>query len=339
MTGRAITDVSGIAVGHATDAQHLTGCTVVLCEGGAVAGGAVFGGAPGTRETDLLRPEALVDRVHAVLLAGGSAFGLAAADGVMRVLEARGIGFETAAARVPIVPAAVIFDLAIGSAAVRPDPAMGEAACRSARPGPVEEGNAGAGTGATVGKLLGAASRMKAGVGTWSVRLSGGATMGALVATNAFGDVLDPATGAILAGARDPATGAFLGTASRLIAAGPAYGVSDRHPLRGGTDRQGGIGTAPPPLENTIVGVVATDAALTKAGAARLAVAAHAGLARVVSPAHTSVDGDTFFVLGTGTAPADRLALEAAVAGVVAVAIARSVRLAKSAGGAPGLAG
>lgn len=325
MTGRAITDVPGIAVGHATDAPHLTGCTVVLCEAGAVAGGAVFGGAPGTRETDLLRPEAVVDRVHAVLLTGGSAFGLAAADGVMRVLEARGIGFETGAGRVPIVPAAVIFDLSIGSAAVRPDAAMGEAACRVARPGPVEEGNAGAGAGATVGKLLGAQSRMKAGVGTAAVRLPGGATVGALVVTNAFGDVLDPDTGAILAGARDPKTGAFLGTASRLVAAGSAGG--------------GGIERGRPPLENTVVGVVATDAALTKAAAARLAVAAHAGLARVVSPAHTSVDGDTFFVLGTGTMPAERLALEAAAAGVVAEAIVRSVRLAKSAGGAPGLAG
>jgi L-aminopeptidase/D-esterase-like protein len=318
VTHRAITDVPGVAVGHATDGGHLTGCTVVVCEAGAVAGVAVLGGAPGTRETDLLRPEALVDRVHAIVLAGGSAFGLAAADGVMRVLEARGIGFQTGAGPVPIVPAAVLFDLAIGSAAVRPDAAMGEAACRAARPGPVEEGNVGAGTGATVGKLRGAESRMKAGVGTWSMRLPGGATVGALVVTNAFGDVLDPHTGRILAGARDPKTGAFLDTASRLI--------EDDAPLRR-------------PFQNTSIGVVATDAALTKGHAARLAIAAHAGLARVISPSHTSADGDTFFVLGTGTTAAGRLALEAAVAGAVIEAVARSVRLAKSAGGAPGLAG
>lgn len=328
MTAHGITDVPGIAVGHATDPEGLTGCTVVVCEAGAVAGGAVVGGAPGTRETDLLRPEALVDRVHAVLLTGGSAFGLAAADGVMRVLEARGIGFETGVARVPIVPAAVLFDLGIGNAAVRPGPTMGEAACRAASPGPVEEGNVGAGTGATVGKLLGAESRMKAGIGTWSVRLAGGATAGALIAMNAFGDVLDPETGAILAGARDRKTGAFLGTASRLIESAP-----------GAHGRRGGIETAHPPLEHTVIGVVATDALLTKADAVRLALVAHGAVARVVSPAHTSVDGDTFFVLGTGTARAERLALEAAVAGAVVEAAVRSVRLAKSAGGAPGLAG
>jgi L-aminopeptidase/D-esterase-like protein len=322
----AITDVRGIAVGHATDAEHLTGCTVVLCDAGAIGAGAVLGGAPGTRETDLLRPDALVDRVHAILLAGGSAFGLAAADGVMRVLEARGIGFPTPAARVPIVPAAVLYDLGIGDAAVRPDAAMGEAACRAARSGPVAEGNAGAGAGATVGKLLGADSRMKAGVGTWSTRLPSGATVGAIVATNAFGDVVDPRTGAIVAGARDPKSGAFLGTTACLTA-----GMA--------RDRR--------PFEHTTIGVVATDAPLTKAGAARLAVAAHTGLARAVSPSHTSVDGDTFFVVGTGGPPSAAdgggpgapLALEAAVAGVVVEAVLRSVRLARSAGGAPGLAG
>jgi L-aminopeptidase/D-esterase-like protein len=337
MTPRAITAVSGIAVGHATDREHLTGCTVVLCEAGAVGGVAVLGGSPGTRETDLLRPDALVERVHAVLLTGGSAFGLAAADGVMRYLEARGAGVATSAGRVPIVPAAVIFDLGIGSAAVRPDAAMGEAACRAAGRGAVEEGNAGAGPGATVGKLAGAAGRMKAGVGTWSLRLPSGITVGALVVTNAFGDVRDPATGTILAGARDPRTGAFLDTAAQLTSAPPRNGLrSSSH-------------------EHTTIGVVATDASLTKADAARLAVAAHAGLARVVSPSHTSADGDTFFVLGTGGAPGGsasggrggapamraegRLPLEAAVAAAVAEAVVRSVRFAASAGGAPGLAG
>ncbi len=317
---RAITDVPGIAVGHATDLTHLTGCTVVLCGDGAVCGGAVLGGAPGTRETDILRPENRVERAHGVLLCGGSAFGLAAADGVMRYLEARGIGFETGFARVPIVPAAVLYDLGIGNPQVRPDAAMGEAACRSAAGGPVEEGCVGAGTGATVGKVLGLAGAMKSGVGTWSARVAGGAIVGALVATNAFGDVLDVRTGAILAGARDPATGRFVGTAARLQAAGL--------PLH-----RRGFPT------NTTLGVVATDAAVTKAQATRLALLAHAGLARAVVPSHTSLDGDAFFVLSTGSQTADALALEAAAADVVAEAVMRGVRAARTLGGVPGLAG
>ncbi len=316
---RSITDVPGIAVGHATDLVHLTGCTVVLCEAGAVCAASVLGGAPGTRETDLLRAENTVDRVHAVVLTGGSAFGLAAADGVVRFLEARGIGLETGAARVPIVPAAVLYDLGVGSAGVRPDAAMGEAACRAAHRGPVEEGCVGAGTGATVGKVLGHAGAMKSGVGSWSTRIVGGSTVGALVATNAFGDVLDPRTGAVLAGARDPGTGRLVGTASRLQAVG--------------------LPSGPRLLESTTIGVVATDAALTKAEALRLALAAHTGLARAVSPSHTSVDGDTIFVLSTGTRAADALALQAAAAEVVTEAVVRSVRAARTLGGVPGLAG
>lgn len=314
----AITDVAGVRVGHATDTEHLTGCTVVLCEAGATCGVCVLGGAPGTRETDLLRPENLVEQVHGIVLCGGSAFGLAAVDGVVRYLEARGVGFDAGVARVPIVPAAVIFDLGAGSAVHRPDAAMGEEAARAASPGPVAEGCVGAGAGATVGKLFGMSGAMKAGVGTWSLRVVGGATVGALVVTNAFGDVVDPRTGAVLAGARDPATGALAGTAARLRQTG----------------RRGDFPTS------TTVGVVATDAALTKAQATRLAVVAHTGLARVVRPSHTSVDGDTFFVLGTGALPgADRLALEAAVGDVVEEAVLRSVRLAWSLGGVPGLAG
>ncbi len=340
---RAITDVPGIAVGHSSDLVGLTGCTVVLCEAGAVGGASVLGGAPGTRETDLLRPENVVDRVHAVLLCGGSAFGLAAADGVVGYLEGRGIGFATPAGPVPIVPAAVLYDLTIGSATVRPDAAMGDAACRAARRGPVEEGCVGAGTGATVGKLFGPAGAMKSGVGTWSTQIPGGAIVGALVATNAFGDVLDARTGAILAGARDPETSQFAGTSTRLQA-GPVAGDP------------GGAGL------NTTIGVVATDAPLSKAEATRLAVLAHSGLARVVSPSHTSLDGDTFFVLslsppdggrppgGTGRSthgsaaePFSRgaawLSLQAAVADVVAEAVMRSVRSARTLGGVQGLAG
>lgn len=320
MTNPAITDVPGLAVGHATDLGHLTGCTVVLCGDGAVCGVSVLGGAPGTRETDLLRPENLVERVHAVLVCGGSAFGLAAADGVMGYLEAHGIGFDTGAARVPIVPAAVLYDLAIGTSQVRPDAAMGEAACQAATAGSVAEGCVGAGTGATVGKLFGLSGAMKSGVGTWSTRVAGGTTVGALVATNAFGDVLDVRTGEILAGARDPATGRFARTAARLQAPGPP-----RSP--------GGFPTS------TTIGVIATDAAVTKAQATRLALLAHTGLARAVVPSHTSLDGDAFFVLGTGTHAADALALEAAVADVVAEAVMRGVRAARTLGGVPGLAG
>ncbi len=331
-THRAVTDVTGIAVGHATDLTNLTGCTVVLCEGGAVAGGVVMGGGPGTRETDLLRPENSVERVHAVVLCGGSTFGLAAADGVMRYLEARGVGFVTHSARVPIVPAAVLYDLGIGNAGVRPDAAMGEAACRAAHSGPVEEGCVGAGTGATVGKFFGIAGAMKSGIGTWSTQIVGGATVGALVATNAFGDVLDPRTGAILAGARDPKTSQFAGTSARLQAAGFT---------------RGGWGSPATPIPgNTTIGVVATDALLTKGAATRLALLAHTGLSRAVSPSHTSVDGDTFFVLSTGSASIPLsstdpawLALQAAVAEVVVEAVIRSVKAARTLGGVPGLAG
>ena len=311
-----ITDVPGITVGHATDLDHLTGCTAVLCADGAVAGVAVTGGAPGTRETDALRPENRIERVHAILLCGGSAFGLAAADGAVRYLEARGVGFVTPYARVPIVPAAVIYDLGIGSASVRPDAAMGEAACRAARPGPIEEGCVGVGTGATVGKLFGMRGAMKSGVGTWRVRTAGGALIAALVVTNAFGDVLDIRTGKILAGARDPDRAGFVGTAEYLAA----------HGLHGALPG------------NTTLGVVATDAALTKAEATRLAVLAQAGLARAVSPTHTSVDGDTFFVVSRGAVAANWLALQAAVPEVVAEAVMRSVRMARTLGGIPGLA-
>ncbi len=312
-----ITDVPGITVGHATDLEHLTGCTAVLCGDGAVAGVAVMGGAPGTRETDALRPENRVEGVHAVLLCGGSAFGLAAADGAVRYLEERGVGFPTPYARVPIVPAAVIYDLGIGSPHIRPDAAMGEAACRAARAGPVEEGCVGAGTGATVGKLFGMRGAMKSGVGTWTTRVAGGAIASALVVTNAFGDVLDVRTGRILAGARDPDSGRFVGAAEYLR----THGLPGAFPA------------------NTTIGVVATDAVLTKAEATRLALLAHAGLARAISPIHTSVDGDTFFVLSRGTAAANWLALQAAVSGVVAEAVMRSVRSARTLGGVPGLAG
>jgi len=313
-----ITDIFGIRVGHATDRQGGTGCTVVLCDQGAVGGVDVRGSAPGTRETDLLRPMNLVERVHAVLLTGGSAFGLAAADGVMRFLEERGVGFDVAVAKVPIVPAAVIFDLTIGSPLVRPTAEMGYAAAQAAAGGPVEEGSVGAGTGATVGKVMGPVSAMKGGVGTWAVSLAGGAIVGALVVVNAYGDVVDDHTGRILAGARDPATGRLLNTARALVGGGEAR---------------------PGPGTSTTLAVLATNVGLTKEQANKLAQLGHDGLARVISPAHTMYDGDTVFALSLGHARADPIVLGAAAVEAVAESVKRAVRLARTVAGVPGLAG
>ena len=275
----AITDVPGIEVGHCTDARRPTGCSVVLALDAAVAGVDVRGAAPGTRETDLLAPGNTVRQVHAVLLAGGSAYGLDAASGVMRWLEARGIGLDVGVARVPIVPAAVLFDLQLGDSSIRPDAACGLAACEAASSAPPAEGNVGAGSGCMVGKLFGLQHAMKGGIGTASVTV-GGVTVGALVAVNALGDVLDPATGRIVAGART-AGGAGLRD-SRLCL------------LRGDAACDVLSGT------NTTIGVIATDARLTKAEAQRLAQSGHDGLARSINPVHTPADGDTLFALATG---------------------------------------
>ncbi len=303
---RGITAVPGVRVGHATDTHAQTGCTVVLCAEGAVAGVDVGGGAPATRETDLLRPGMLVERVHAVLLTGGSAFGLAAADGVMRYLEERGIGFDAGVARVPIVPAAALFDLAVGRSDVRPGPEMGYQACLAATSGSVAEGLVGAGTGATVGHLLGAGA-MPGGIGTAAVDLVGGVLVGALVAVNAFGDVRDEKSGAIIAGARSP-SGEFVDTARVLL------------------DLEGDLAFGQAPTNTTLV-VVATNAALSKADANRLAQMAQGGLARVISPAQTIFDGDIVFALSTGEVMSNLLALGAAAAEAVARAITRAVRI------------
>lgn len=303
--GRGITTVPGVLVGHATDREAQTGCTVVLCPAGAVGGVDVAGGAPATRETDLLRPGMLVERVHAVLLTGGSAFGLGAADGVMRFLEEHGIGFDAGVALVPIVPAAALFDLGVGRSDVRPDAAMGHRACTAAGGGPVEEGAVGAGTGARVGHLLGT-GWMRGGIGTAVVDLPGGVLVGALAAVNAFGDVRDE-SGAIIAGARDPA-GGFVDTA-RVLAEAPGEAPFARRP------------------SHTTLVVVATNATLSKAEANRLAHLAQAGVARVVSPAQTIFDGDVAFALSTGDAVSNQLTLGAAAAEVVARAIIRAVRV------------
>jgi L-aminopeptidase/D-esterase-like protein len=301
----AITDVAGLAVGHFTHAERATGCSVVLCPQGAVAGVDVRGGAPGTRETDLLRPENIVDRVHAVLLTGGSAFGLDAAGGVMRWLEEQGHGFAVGEARVPIVPAAVIFDLWHGNTAVRPDSRAGYEACRVAAPRPPPQGSVGAGAGATVGKLFGIERAMAGGVGTASVRVAG-LTVGALVVVNATGDVIDPSDGQVLAGARKSAASV------QPLGSQPAL-------LRGDLPSRLHAGGA------TTIGVVATDAPLDKAQCTKLAAMAHDGLARCVLPAHTPFDGDTLFALSMGRGPAAPPATLALLGVLAAEAVTRAV--------------
>lgn len=319
----SITDVRGLRVGHAHDLQARTGCTVVLCEAeGAIAGVDVRGAAPGTRETDLLAPGNLVERVHAVVLTGGSVFGLDSACGVVRYLEERQVGFDTGVARVPIVPAAVIYDLATGSASVRPDARMGYEACERASSDSVEEGQAGAGAGATVGKILGPAFASTGGVGTASIKLGAGVTVGALVVVNAFGDIIDHETGQILSGARALKGRGWLDTSRAIERAFVAQGVAAQG------NAESSSATAPfSAIENTTLAVVATDAALTKAQAQRVAMMAHDGLARAIKPVHTMFDGDTVFALSTGDLQADVTAIGSVAADLVARAIARVGRM------------
>ena len=280
----SVVDVPGLQVGHFTLSERLTGCTVVLAPHGAVGAVDVRGAAPGTRETDLLDPANLVDKVHAVLLSGGSAFGLDAATGVVRWLDEQGIGFETGYGRVPIVPAAVLFDLPVvrpgDDPKARPDAQAGYQACQAASTATPAAGNVGAGAGACVGKLFGLDRCMKGGIGNASVRV-GPWVVGALVACNAVGDVIDPATGQVLAGARTADGRSLLDTQRALL--------------------QGERGNSPLPGTNTTIGVIATNATLTKPQAKRLAMSAHDGLARSIRPAHTTLDGDTLFALATGT--------------------------------------
>ena len=321
----AITDVPGIEVGQAQDDEALTGCTVILCRKGAVGGVDVRGGAPGTRETDLLNPVNLVSKVHAVVLAGGSAFGLDAASGVMKYLAEQKIGFGVGATRVPIVPAAILFDLGLGKSARHPDPEMGYAAAAAANPGPVAEGNVGAGTGATVGKIFGMAGMMKSGLGTASLEIGGGVIVGAIVAVNAFGDVLDPASGQIVAGARPAKLGPVkLGGTDRF--------ADTMQVLRSFTGR---TILSLASRSNTVIAVVATNAKLDKAGATKVAQMAHDGLAHTVRPAHTMLDGDTVFALATGQRKADVSIVGAYAAEALAQAIVRAVKAAKPAAGLP----
>ncbi len=313
-TNDTITAVPGIKVGHATDAVGLTGCTVVLCGGGAVGGVDQRGGAPGTRETDLLRPMHLVQRAHAVVLAGGSAFGLAAADGAMRFLAERGIGYRSGPARVPIVPAAILFDLGVGSADARPTPDMGYAACLAASDAPVPQGNVGAGTGCSAGKLMGAGHATKTGIGSAAIHLGGGLVVGALIAVNPFGDVVDEA-GRIVAGTR-PLRGS--GFADSLAV------------LRSFTGR-----LAMQAAGATVIGVVATNARLNKEQTNKVAQMAQDGLARSIRPAHTIFDGDTIFALATGKVHASPTLVGAYAAEAVAQAVVRAAGAAVAAGGLP----
>jgi len=316
----SITDVEGIEVGHWTDEAAATGCTVVVCRNGATGGVDVRGSAPGTRETELLRPTNLVQQAHAVLLTGGSAFGLDAAAGVMRWLEEQQIGFAVGVGVVPIVPAAVLFDLTIGRAEVRPGPEAGYAACQTATTEPVAEGSVGAGTGATVGKLLGPFQATKSGLGSAARRIGGQdkITVGALVAVNAFGQVVEPSNGQIVAGCRNPAGSGFIDMVERMH----------------GDLSQTAFGFA----GNTTLAVVATDAALNKEQVNKVAQMAHDGLAQTIRPVHTMFDGDTVFALATGRKPAvqaDVSVIGTVATEVLAEAVVRAAQQATGLAGVP----
>lgn len=317
MNNNTLTAVAGLDVGHFTDTRRPTGCTVVLTPQGAVAGVDVRGAAPGTRETDLLCPSNTVQHVHAILLSGGSAYGLDAASGAMRWLEEHGHGLPVGPARVPIVPAAVIFDLWVDdfskaqTSRIRPDAQAGYQACVNASRAAVTQGNVGAGAGATVGKLNGPHCAMKGGVGSAALCVNG-ITVAALVVCNAVGDVVNPLTGELLAGARQaPKSRTLLDIRQAQ--------------LNGHTSPTLHTGS------NTTIGVVATDAVLTKPQAQRLAQVAHDGMARSIRPVHTPMDGDTLFALGTGTSgqAADMMLLSTLAAEVTAMAVVNAVQAAQ----------
>jgi L-aminopeptidase/D-esterase-like protein len=319
---KGLTDIPGIKVGHATDLDGITGCTAILCEGGAVGGLDARGSATGSQEWDLLNPLHLTETIHGICLAGGSAFGLEAASGVRRYLEKKGIGFPTSVAKIPLVPGAILIDLMIGKASARPTREMGEMAAAAATDEPVAEGNVGAGTGATVGKIVGMAQAMKGGLGSCSMTLGGAQSrvhIAALVAVNALGDVVDPDTRRVIAGARTgPNSREFLGTAQAMLRG-----------LRGGFSA---------PTHNTTLVVVATNARLTKVQATKVSQLAQHGMVRAISPVHTTYDGDVIFTLSTGSEEAEINSLGVAAAEVVAQSIVRAVRAAKTIGGVPGLA-
>ena len=306
------TDIEGIKVGHHQDFEGVTGCTVVLCEEGAIAGVDVRGGAPGTRETDLLNPMNLIENIHGVLLSGGSAFGLDAAAGVMQYLEEKGVGFDVGVTRVPIVTGAVLFDLAIGDPRVRPNKEMGYIACENATNQYCPEGTIGAGTGGTVGKILGLEYAMKGGLGTYCLQV-GELKVGALVAVNCFGDIINPKTGDIIAGALNSYKSSFVNTEKLMIEK-----LHNEKNLFTG---------------NTTIGLVATNGKLTKAQANKVASMAHNGYARTIRPVHTMVDGDTIFAITTGKVLADSNVIGVLAARVMEEAVLRAVKAATSIAG------
>lgn len=324
-----ITDVPGVIVGNAENPRAITGCTVLIFKNGAIAGIDQRGGAPGTRETDLLRPTHLVEKVHAILLAGGSAYGLDAAGGVMKFLEEQNIGFDTQVARVPIVPSAILFDLNIGDPNIRPNAEMGYQACVNATNEPVRQGNVGAGAGATVGKILGINQAMKSGLGTSSVDIGNGIIVGAIVIVNAFGDVVNPKTGEIIAGARTLIKGpikigesGYFGNTLSIMKSFIGKKVLN-FAMR----------------QNTVIGVVATNAKLSKVQANKVAQMAQNGLVRTILPANTMFDGDTIFALSTGKRKADINIIGAFAAKVLSSAIINAIQYAKPAGGLPAASG
>jgi L-aminopeptidase/D-esterase-like protein len=311
---KGLTDIPGILVGHASDYDGLTGCTVVLCERGAVAGGEIRGFASGTGEWDLLSPLHVTEKIHAVVFSGGSAFGLEAAAGVRRFLAHKGIGVETVSGRVPLVVSAILYDLTFAKPGAHPTREMGEAAAAAATDKAVAEGAIGAGTGATVGKILGMKGAMKSGIGSFTVTLDSGVMVSALAAVNAMGDVIDPATAKIIAGARN-ANGEFANSA-RIMKSGSGQSLV---------------------RQNTTLVVVATNAALTKVDANRLAHVAQLGMARTINPVNTTSDGDLVVALSVGSERASIDALGVAASEAVAEAILRAVRSASTLGGVPGL--
>jgi len=316
---KGLTDIPGIKVGHVSDYEAITGCTAILCEAGAVPGVDIRGSASGTEETPALEPGHITPQIHGILLAGGSAFGLEAASGVRRYLEHRGVGFATGSANVPIVAAAILYDLGIGKPNVRPTLAMGEAAAAAATDAAVAEGCVGAGTGATVGKILGMKNAMKSGLGTLTVSLPGGLLVSALAAVNAVGDVRDPQSGRILAGARKtPGSRDFLDTVEYM--------------------KRSGAPSVDRAVKNTTLAVVATNARLNKVQAQKLAQFASLGIARTIYPANTMADGDITFALSLGDRDGDINVLGVAAAEALAGAILRAVKMARGMGGVPGLA-
>ena len=316
---KGLTAIAGIRVGHASNFDALTGCTAILCEMGAVGGVDIRGSASETSSIDTLQPGHITRQVHGIVLSGGSAFGLETVSGVRRYLEQHGVGFRVGRSVVPIVPGAILFDLDIGKAGIRPTREMGEVAAAAATADAVKEGAVGAGTGATVGKIFGMRQAMKSGIGSGLVELKGGVLVAALVAVNAFGDVRDPATGKLIAGARRAADSMDLADTESVMKAGAARVASEPH--------------------NTTLAVVATNARLTKVEAAKLAEFGSLGIARTIYPVWTMFDGDTTFALSLGEARADVNVLGVAAAEAVAQAVVRAVKSAPSMGGVPGLAG